>query len=122
MKRVILGLGAGIFILLFMTASLPAFDRDINLPSPNQKDPISIYQANESDDIGWTEPQQFPGIITDGRSSINRGDIGSIKFYLNIIWIRFSHSINDILTQPITIEGEENIQDEPGQSQTISGR
>jgi len=64
MKRVIVGLGVGVYILLFMVTPLPAFDRDINLPSQNASDPIWLYQASENDEIGWGDPQQSPRIGT----------------------------------------------------------
>ncbi len=65
MKRIIMGLGVGVILLLCFSTSLQAFDRDINLPSPNASDPKWIFQAIEGDEGGWDEPIHSPGIIPD---------------------------------------------------------
>lgn len=61
MKRIIVGLGAGVYILLFLITPLPAFDRDINLPSQNASDPKSIYIPRDGDDTGWDDPIKSGG-------------------------------------------------------------
>ena len=86
MKRAIIGLGVGAMILLCWTTSPQAFDRDITLPSPNQSDPVWIYNS-DGEDGGWEEP------LRSGNTNTNDDRLSSrfrsaLRFVVssNIFW------------------------------------
>jgi hypothetical protein len=102
MKPLIAGLGMGVIFLFWWAAPLPAFDRDINLPSPNASDPIGLYNPYDGDDVGWDEP------VTKGNSDNYQGgnyNWGRISIFLEIY---IKHVNFNLQNQPAESQPEVN--------------
>jgi hypothetical protein len=121
MKRAIIGLGMGAMILLCWTTSPQAYDRDINLPSTNQSDPIGIYQPDEGDDSGWTDPHNKNGTILNSSRFYDGKRFIGFNFFYKLAFIGIKGCFYRFVNTMGVVNHHGNNEQDTNQSQAAPG-
>jgi len=124
MKRVMARLVAGVVVICLLASPLAAFDRDLNLPSPNQSDPVWLFSPDNGDDTGWTDPHKTNGSSDDkdkfrDRRTSSPDSESWVNFfrYLPFIWqiIIIPHQENDdVYVRGVNLTQATNVGDSYG--------